>query len=612
MARPLFLMCLAALVCGGRAADAAAPARQTVLPQPAAGRAVIVGRVVDQAGQPVGHARILLSGPAGWMTRIDGTSFFREFMTDEHGDFAVTGLPRGQYGIRAGKAGYAEGFYGRRIPEGRFGTLTLEDGERRLDVTVTLWKHAAVGGVVTDETGAPMRDAYVRVLRPGLRAGRSAFDGVSARGGPTDDRGEFRIFGLMPGEYLLVAASSQTIMLASETTDAAAPRRLVYQSACYPAQAGDGPLKLITIGPGQELASVRLQLVPVPAVRIEGRLEGDAELAGARAGEASVGLRLDSDNLLAKQMSGGRSGSVRPDGRFSIDGVPAGVYVVEARAMNWRRSDAPRGQEASIQTQSGSVGSVTPLSTSSAPPPEPDPNPRFGSTSVAVGSTDVTGVAVPMRVGARISGRIEIDGVPPTIAAEALRRRIQLAIEPAAGGWTAGLMTTIVSDGGRFSIAGFAPGRYVIRASDTSHQWGLTAVTWNGRDLSHAFDLDGAAIDDVVITFASRRTAIEGVAAGTGGRLESGTTVLAFPMNPRLWVDYGNASDRIRQVSTEEGGVYAVNLPHGDYYVVATTGEVAADWPHPDNLQRLTRTAERATLGEGQRLTLRLRAQPIR
>ena len=82
--------------------------------------------------------------------------------------------------------------------------VALTDGEAIEGVNFALPRGAVIAGRVTDEFGEPIASAQVQVQRHqyGPDGQRRAFMTGMAT---SDDRGEFRVFGLMPGEYVVNA-----------------------------------------------------------------------------------------------------------------------------------------------------------------------------------------------------------------------------------------------------------------------------------------------------------------------------------------------------------------------------------------------------------------------
>ena len=144
-------------------------------------------------------------------------------MTDSEGRFAFRSLPRGSLSLTAQKNGYLDGAYGRHRPGGATQQLALEEGERVTDVTIRLFKPAAISGMVADERGEPVVGTQVRAYRRSLLSGRSAVISAGV-GTTTDDRGMYRLVGLIPGEYLIevpnVSASTPDVARAATAAPA--------------------------------------------------------------------------------------------------------------------------------------------------------------------------------------------------------------------------------------------------------------------------------------------------------------------------------------------------------------------------------------------------------
>jgi hypothetical protein len=122
-------------------------------------------------------------------------------MTDSSGRFRVRDLPAGRISLIATRPGWLEGAYGRTRPNGQMLLLELAAGERLSGVTIPMWRFAAIAGKVVDEYGDPMVNLPVQALRRSLVGGRRTFQQVAQD--TTDDRGEYRVDNLHPGEYVV-------------------------------------------------------------------------------------------------------------------------------------------------------------------------------------------------------------------------------------------------------------------------------------------------------------------------------------------------------------------------------------------------------------------------
>jgi protocatechuate 3,4-dioxygenase beta subunit len=166
----------------------------SVFAQPA-GRGAISGTVVDaSSGDAVRKAVVTVTWqgtPRSWATAP----------SDGSGGFVFEGLPPGQYALRADKAGLGTANYGANSVRELGDLITLADGETRANLKLRFLHSASISGRVIDPDGEPLAGAGVTILRPGRNLGDRIL--VNYRGASTNDRGEYKITGIDPGEYYL-------------------------------------------------------------------------------------------------------------------------------------------------------------------------------------------------------------------------------------------------------------------------------------------------------------------------------------------------------------------------------------------------------------------------
>ncbi len=129
--------------------------------------------------EPIPRARLLL-------TKIDGSiSDSRTVSTDAAGRFAFRGLAAGSYRLVAQHDAFVRA-------DARI--VTIAEGQAG-DVLVPMVPTGAITGHVVDEYGEPVADVYVRAALKD-----ATFETT------TNDLGEYRLFGLPPGAYIVSAA----------------------------------------------------------------------------------------------------------------------------------------------------------------------------------------------------------------------------------------------------------------------------------------------------------------------------------------------------------------------------------------------------------------------
>lgn len=154
----------------------------------------IRGTVVNENGQPMAGASV--------MARLNSlTSSMRSVTTDNEGNFQVANLDRGLYSVSASSPAHVMRPGGRDEPPPfyRIGdTVRLE-----------LVRGGIITGTVTNATNDPVIAVRVVALRVRDEEGQPVKGMQGALvGGSTDDRGIYRVFGLLPGTYVVMAGGS--------------------------------------------------------------------------------------------------------------------------------------------------------------------------------------------------------------------------------------------------------------------------------------------------------------------------------------------------------------------------------------------------------------------
>jgi hypothetical protein len=146
-----------------------------------------------------------------------------------------------------------------------------------------------------------------------------------------------------------------------------------------------------------------------------------------------------------------------------------------------------------------------------------------------------------------------------------------------------------------------------ISAQGLPDGWTVKSITANDRDITDsAISLAGGQNLSVRIVVTDRLTHVNGTvssrAAGRGG------TVVIFPEDAAKW---GYPSRFVRAARVNDAGAFEIaGLPPGERYL-ATALEFFEDGDEqdPEVLERLRANATPFTIGEGERMTLDLRAR---
>ena len=160
----------------------------------AAQPATVEGRVTNTLdGKPVRKATVALRGTVRSGTPPDVDTYLTEAGAD--GRFKIENVPPGKYQALPSHPSFTD-----RLPDRAADPMivTLEPGQHAV-VSLQLSPDGVISGRTVDQEGDPIRAAYVEVLRYSYVSGKRQLSVV--RSAPTNDRGEYRAYGIPPGSY---------------------------------------------------------------------------------------------------------------------------------------------------------------------------------------------------------------------------------------------------------------------------------------------------------------------------------------------------------------------------------------------------------------------------
>jgi protocatechuate 3,4-dioxygenase beta subunit len=445
----------------------------------------------------------------------------------------------------------------------------------------------------------------------------------------SDDRGEYRIFGLPAGSYKVRAgsvSSSRPLSLTDSLTNAAersgdAPaatetdlRRsgvvpmfsggmrlgdwllsttgaaavglagfstggglTVYRSAFF---GGPGHLPTaVHVKPGDERLGVDLVLDRVQAVPLTGRLIAPPGLA------EHVALQLVSGTVDALERNDAldvASTVTSPGGEFSFLGVPAGEYLVMAR-----------------KTSGGSAGPTV----ADAGPRAPE-EVLWALEPIVSNELQTVHHRVQLRPGLSIAGRIRFDDAPQNA------RDVRIAVDPVgvAPRRTETRARVAADVSGHFRTGPLLPGLYRLRAAGPAGST-LATVMRGGKELPGGVLALRTDVNDLELRFVRSGTLVEGSVLDRQGRTAGRATVILFSASPEAWNAF--ETRRLQTAATSDEGRYAFReVPPGEYFLIALAdASFPEDWRSSETLARLMPVSKRVTIVAGRHEMVMLREQ---
>jgi carboxypeptidase family protein len=554
--------------------------------QPKTGTARLRGRVISlDNGGPVRRAQIRI-------TSQDIGS--KSAMTDADGRYEFRDLPAGRFTLSATKAGYVTVQYGQTRPFESGKPIDLSEGQLMDKADFSLPRGSAISGRLVDEFGDPIADALVSAMRSVWSGGRRRLQ-PTGRTAMTNDLGQFRIYGLSPGDYYVNATFRSGDMMGMEIAmsammgNGAAGGGPVgsnpgsgYAPTYFPGTANGAEAQKLTLAVGQEAQNTDFALLPVKLAKVTGTVvssegkpvEGSMINAVPRNAEG-VGMMMMGSNARSDK-----------NGNFTLLNLAPGEYTLQSRSLQIMTSGGGDNMmfTARIGGESGAEA-------------------EMGSLPITVSGEDLSNVVIVTAKSAMAAGRIVFDdgSKPPSVTS------IRVSAAPVDGeGPTAsfGGAGNVKADG-TFELKGLS-GTRIIRPVNVPSGWMMKSVRVNGNDITDSgMDFKGGeSINGIEVTLTSKLTEVNGTVKD-GSQQVKDYTVVVFADEPQKWT-LPNSRYVSGSRPDQEGRFQIKGLPTGGYYAIAVDYLAQGEWNDPDVLERLKPRATSFSIHEGETKTLSL------
>jgi hypothetical protein len=266
------------------------------------------------------------------LRRAEGNELVRSTITVEDGGFALEGVAPGRYRLFAEHRGFVRSEYGQQIPGHPGQILTLESGRTVSGLLVSLFPTAVIAGRIVDRDREPVASSPIAALR-------IVFDGTQFRvddtiRSSTSAKGEYALWGLQPGRYVLRInyrpPGEKGAPGSAAPAGKAEPADEDYATLYYPATPDSSRALPIEVRTGGEAVQVSFGITPVLGRRIRGQVFNAVK--GEPAQQVAVKLfpREPGDLPLVVPNAASAHGE---EGEFEFKGVAPGSYMLRAA---WR------------------------------------------------------------------------------------------------------------------------------------------------------------------------------------------------------------------------------------------------------------------------------------
>jgi hypothetical protein len=574
----------------------------------------------------------------------------RAVTADDGGKFTFRDLAPGQYRLTVTRDGYVAGEYGQRSPTGVGVPIVLAAQQQFKDARIALTPAGTITGRLLNRYGEPAANVNVQALRYTYQDGRRTLTPVQTIA--TNDLGEYRLFFMPPGQYIISAQPANPMAVEPGGTVFVQAARGSGPAALggLGAQLGVGGVTRITVmgansageafggpvGPGMPAPPPPPPPIPPGFVSDDSNLflpvyyPGTTDVTSAspvdlRAGGIVGGINLALAEarpvrIRGQVLNGGRPAAGAQVSIF-LHNNPGGSLTVRSAAVNNEtgafefRNMAPGGYEivASMNapgpgamimaTPLGNAAGITPANVGRGRPSAPVLGAR---AQVDVLTSDIDGVSLQLETGFDISGRVAFEGQSANNTQTLPGLRIQLQSEPR----TPVLAVPGVASeaDGTFVLSGVTPGTYRLSVAGLPRNVYIKAARIGGVDiLNGGIRIDSEPRGGLEIALGNAPASLDVVVRDDRQLPVAAVTVALVPEGAQRRYDV------YRSATTDaQGRIHLDGVVPGEYKVYAWESVENGAWTDPDFIRNYQNSGVAVRASEGSSATAEVRVIPYR
>ena len=504
-----------------------------VTPRPGATTLEIV-QAVASAGQALGRPQLTVANIQSQLSSFSGRTA-PTATSDRDGRFTFANVTPGPYTVRVQKDGYFGSPEGGNFPATAAIHVSVVAKETK-DTSLSMIPGALIGGRVFAADGQLLSNAIVNALRVSYPLGYAVLEGQVSR--VTDDRGEFRLFWVPPGDYYLTAEPPRAVPTPGVTAASPAGQGI---KTFYPGVTAITEAKTVSVKGGEEMLGMDIGIRPITLFKVSGQVSSlippPASQTDAPVVNAAVLVLLSPDgNAPDDTKQVGTVPLIPTHGQFEIPLLP-GVYDLFARVP-----------DAASQAAGGAPQA-------------------WGRARLDVRDTNINNVLITIPPSVEVKGAVTAPGgrIPPAI-------RIQLMPdEPSAAKIPAyqqvSRRSVPVNAEGAFSVTAVPEGRFRISSIvGLPQDMYLADVRQNAQSVfDSGFDVNAKNNSPVEVALGSGAGTVNGVVMDGPTKVVAGATVVLIPETRRR----DNRALYVQTNSDATGRFTLRGVAPGDYKVFA-------------------------------------------
>ena len=543
----------------------------------------VEGVVVDVlTGAPIAKVTLDLQSPDNPSIRYPG-------ITSPEGRFAFAGVLPGRYSLTAMRTGYVRSQYGQRGPNGDPSILVVSPGQRVTNAQLSMVRSGAISGRLVDTDGEPVAEAQVHAWKVTYRDGWRALVPIVSLA--SNDLGEFRLFGLPPGQYYISAQPEPPDYIRAPSFAALGPTMPGAVVTSFSAGQGGAGLG----DPATQPRRVTRDWSPV-------YFRGTTDPFAASPIHLPAGNEIRNADIVIERIPGVRLSGIAVD--------PSGAPVRNARIT--MTPVAPGVSFAASTTVNVFGGRI---SITDAPSLNANANGEFGGRTFPSGTYLLS--AVSGNPGSRISGQAIVDlrGVPAATARITRTPSREISSQVVFEGFSnapdlsrvrVGLRSTVaaamdialqpVPSSGMVVFRDVVAGDYLFNISSNLDKSYVRSIRAGNLDLLEDGLRGNSVLDGPIrIVIAANAGELRGNAVDENGAPMANVTVVLMPDEVRR-----GRIDLYRSTTTDPSGAYRLDrVPPGSYRLFAWEDVEKDAWRNPAFMSLYESRGQILEVGEG-------------
>jgi protocatechuate 3,4-dioxygenase beta subunit len=512
-------------------------------------------------------------------------------LTDGSGHFSFRELPPGRYTVRAELDGYFAAPLNGSAPAALTKTINVQEGKTTPPEDLLMVKGSVVAGRIRDPNGQPISGMNVAVYRVTYSNGRKTWSIFNQKS--TDDRGEYRIYWLLPGEYY--------VGVIPRTPGAIPGPQDSWARTFYPGTTDPGTAMPIEVKDGNEVTGADITIQTVAAGTF--KISGIAINSSARPNPTTGMIDRSISSFVLSPREPGVLDSVNPpsvanalppasrgNGEFELRNIRPGAYDLYPVAPVITDTVASAPGTATVGATLPAAGTFTTVqviggivvTSQSGPGGQPTTRRQpTGRAQVEV-NRDIADLRVSVNLGAPLSGEVLVNGTGGSaIKPESIRLNLR-SLDTTPASFVSLVGSIPVDTAGKFTAANVPEARYTLQilglpatAYVADIRQGGTSVMDNG----FVHDLSATPIQIVVD---ANGVTLQGKVVNADGKPAANATVVLVPPQARR-----QNSLLYKNVTTNETGSFTVRgVAPGSYTIFAWESVPPTAWQNAEFLSK--------------------------